>query len=39
MGYQVFLSFKNTENNEFTADKKISEELYKYFVEAEKMLR
>lgn len=33
MGYQVFLSFKNTENNEFTADKKISEELYKYLTE------
>jgi len=33
MNYQVFISFKNTENNEYTADKKISEELYRYLSE------
>lgn len=31
--YQVFISFKNTDNNEFTEDKQISEELYKYLTE------
>ena len=30
MNYQVFISFKNTDNNEFTQDKKICEELYRY---------
>ncbi|MBQ7340070.1 MAG: methyltransferase domain-containing protein [Clostridia bacterium] len=30
MGYQVFISFKNTENNEFTQDRQVSEELYNY---------
>jgi hypothetical protein len=31
--YQVFISFKNTDNNVFTPDKKISEELYRYLSE------
>ena len=30
MNYQVFISFKNTDNNEYTADRKISEDLYRY---------
>lgn len=33
MDYQVFISFKNTDNNEFTEDKKICEELYRYLSE------
>ncbi|MBR5439666.1 MAG: methyltransferase domain-containing protein [Clostridia bacterium] len=33
MNYQVFISFKNTENNEFTNDKFLSERLYKYLTE------
>ena len=33
MKYQVFISFKNTDNNVFTPDKKISEELYRYLSE------
>lgn len=33
MDYQVFISFKNTDNNEFTQDKKICEELYRYLSE------
>ncbi len=33
MDYKVFISFKNTENNEFTKDKQISEQLYKYLEE------
>ena len=33
MSYQVFISFKNTDNNEFTKDKQICEELYKYLSE------
>ena len=33
MNYQVFISFKNTENNEFTEDRKISEDLYRYLSE------
>ena len=33
MKYQVFISFKNTDNNEYTCDKKIAEELYRYLSE------
>ncbi len=33
MDYQVFISFKNTDNNEFTQDKRICEELYRYLSE------
>lgn len=33
MKYQVFISFKNTENNIFTPDKKLSEDLYRYLSE------
>ncbi len=33
MNYQVFISFKNTENNEYTKDKQVSELLYKYLTE------
>ncbi len=33
MGYQVFISFKNTENNEYTQDKQLSEALYRYLTE------
>ncbi len=33
MNYQVFISFKNTENNKFTQDKQLSEELYRYLSE------
>lgn len=33
MGYQVFISFKNTDNNEFTQDRQVSEALYKYLSE------
>lgn len=33
MNYQVFISFKNTDNNEFTEDKKICESLYRYLSE------
>ena len=33
MNYQVFISFKNTDNNEFTEDRRISEELYRYLSE------
>lgn len=30
MKYEVFISFKNTDNNEFTPDKTVCEELYRY---------
>ena len=30
MGYQVFISFKNTENSEYTQDREVSEALYQY---------
>lgn len=33
MAYQVFISFKNTDKNGYTADKKISEDLYRYLSE------
>ncbi len=33
MNYQVFISFKNTENNEYTKDRQVSEALYKYLTE------
>lgn len=33
MDYQVFISFKNSDNGEFTQDKKICEELYRYLTE------
>lgn len=33
MSYQVFISFKNTDNGEFTKDKKVCEDLYKYLSE------
>lgn len=33
MNYQIFISFKNTDNNDFTVDRKISEDLYKYLSE------
>ncbi len=33
MDYQVFISFKNTDNDEFTEDKKICEDLYRYLSE------
>ena len=33
MDYQVFISFKNTENDQFTEDKAISDALYKYLTE------
>ncbi len=33
MDYQVFISFKNTDNNEFTQDKEIAEALYRYLSE------
>ncbi len=33
MGYQVFISFKNTENNEYTQDRQTSEALYRYLSE------
>ncbi len=33
MDYQVFISFKNTDNNKYTEDKRVSEELYRYLCE------
>ena len=33
MDYQVFISFKNSDNGEFTQDKKFCEELYRYLTE------
>lgn len=33
MSYQVFISFKNMENNEYTQDKKIGEDLYRFLSE------
>ena len=33
MDYQVFISFKNTDNGEETCDKKLAEELYRYLSE------
>ena len=33
MKYEVFISFKNTENNEHTRDKQVAEELYRYLSE------
>lgn len=33
MNYQVFISFKNTENSEYTKDRQVSEALYKYLSE------
>ena len=33
INYQVFISFKNTDNNEYTRDKTICEELYRYLSE------
>lgn len=33
MKYQVFISFKNTEDNQFTTDKDLGEALYKYLTE------
>ena len=33
MKYEVFISFKNTDNNEYTRDKQIAEELYRYLSE------
>ena len=33
MKYEVFISFKNTDNNEYTRDKQVAEELYRYLSE------
>lgn len=33
MSYQIFISFKNTENNEYTKDRQVSEALYRYLSE------
>lgn len=33
MNYQVFISFKNTDNGESTKDKQVSEDLYRYLTE------